>query len=485
MKIGLVDTMHKGNNRAPNLAIASLAGFLLSRRYEVGILDLYFSGGRDQRRFLESHWDLIGITATSFAFPVAQATIREIRLRNPDVPIVLGGPHASIMREQLLEKEKGLDYAIWGEGEIPLVELAGLLGQGSRPRPQDLVKIPGLIYRAGDKVAINPPAERIKDLDSLPLPPYHLFPMDRYEEHAIYTSRGCPYACVYCASWTIFGRSWVARSPLKVVEEMEYMIAHWGRKPFAIVEDTFNLKTERVKELCRLIIARKLGISWRPDGIRADQVDSEMLDLMKKSGCDSVSVGIESANPEVLKNIGKGETIVEIREGILKMKSAGLSVCGMFMIGNPGDTLETIRESIAFAKSLQLDTVRFYQAVPYPNTRLWTYVEQEGRFLRQDIENIYDFTEKPVFETKTFPAADRLEAYRLTMPLMFPEGQPKAATLFGPRIIRFVRRLRAEGMPVLFRAVQRRLRRMISALRRWKFRGEEAGKLIHTRYSRQ
>ena len=159
--------------------------------------------------------------------------------------------------------------------------------------------------------------------------------------------------------------------------------------------------------------------------IRADKTDPEMLALMQESGCQGVCVGIESANQAVLQNVGKGETIGKIREGIQRIHAAGLSITGMFMIGNPGDTLQTIRESIEFAKKEPIDTVRFYLAIPYPRTRLWEFVESHGRFINRDYTNYHDYSHIPIFETDDFTYDERIMAYREACEVMFPDGFPE------------------------------------------------------------
>lgn len=416
--------MHKeSGSRTPNLSLVYLAGYLLEHGHEVEVLDLALTGGHEQERFLKKEFDLLGITATSFSFTVcreAGLAIRELSPGNPK--IVVGGPHVSVAREEVLT-EPWIDYAIYGEGELPLLALVELLQEHPSPTAAELRGVSALIFRDGEEAVVNSPPERISDLDSLPLPAYQIFPMDKYDYHALSTSRGCPYSCAYCASAAILGRKWVARSPERIVEEIEYTIKRWGKKPFHVVDDTFNLKEDRVKELCRLLLDKKLGIEWNPCGIRADRTDPEMLKLMKQSGCDTVCVGIESANPQVLKNIGKKVTREKLEIGIKRLRKAGIAVVGMFMIGNPGDTAETVKESLEFAKSLPLNTVRFYIAIPFPNTKLWDFVEEHGTFLREDYENYHDYSEEPLFETPEFSREERLAAYEEAKTVMF--AKPK------------------------------------------------------------
>lgn len=441
MKVGLVDVMDKRRtSNGPNVAIAALAGYLAANGHEVGVLDLFHSRRGERRRFLESAWGLVGVSASSFDFSVGLRIATEIK-RRTGAPIVFGGPHASVARGDVLA-EPAVDYAIYGEGEIPLLALAGALEGGGPPAAGRLGAIKGLVFRDGRRVVVNEPQPRIADLDALPPPAYHLLPMDRYSEHHLSTSRGCPFACGFCASGAILGKKWIARSPEKIVEEMEGLVRDFGKKTFVIVDDTFNLDIERVKRFCRLLLERRLRISWLlMAGIRADRTEPEMLRLMKASGCLDFGIGVESSDPTVLRNVGKGETVEDISRGIRLIKEAGFRLHGSFMIGNPGDTLETVRRSIEFAKAQALDGIFVYHALPFPSTRLWEFVGGQGRFLRTDYINFDKTVREPVFETPEFPRADRVEAYRLALEA-FPGADPVGPE--GPPLARYARALYRE-----------------------------------------
>jgi radical SAM superfamily enzyme YgiQ (UPF0313 family) len=162
-----------------------------------------------------------------------------------------------------------------------------------------------------------------------------------------------------------------------------------------------------------MLIESKLPIRWSSWSFRADLADPTLLKLMKQSGCESVSIGIESADPQVLQNIHKRETIEEIAQGIRRIQEADLLVTGLFMIGNPGDTLETIKKSINFAATMKLDNADFFLALPYPKTELWQYAQEKSRMLKTDYTTFHHFSDEPVFETTEFPSADRQRAYQM------------------------------------------------------------------------
>lgn len=452
MQIGFVDIMDKSSGgNGPNVALAALSGYLTANGHEVGVLDVFHADREEQSRFFGLAWGLVGISASSFDFEVGLRAAAEVKKRT-GAPVVFGGPHASVAREEILAQPE-VDYAIYGEGEVPLLGLAELLAKDRHPQAARLKEINGLIFRDGQDVSVNPPQSRVAELDTLPLPAYRLFPMEKYSEHHISTSRGCPFSCVFCASGAILGKRWIGRSPERIVEEIECLIRDFGKKTVVIVDDTFNLDIERVKRFCRILLERRLGISWLlMAGLRADRMDLEMLQLMKASGCRDFGIGIESADPGVLKRIGKGETIEDITRGIALIKRAGFRVFGSFMIGNPGDTLETVKRSFEFAAQA-LDGTFVYHAMPFPNTKLWAFVEQHGHFLRSDYTNFDKHSAEPMFETPEFPRSDRVAAYRAAQETFPDAGLSRSHRLPITRNGRaFVRRVRDEGV---WSAVQR------------------------------
>jgi radical SAM superfamily enzyme YgiQ (UPF0313 family) len=192
----------------------------------------------------------------------------------------------------------------------------------------------------------------------------------------IETSRGCPYNCVYCNK-SVFGRNFRAKSIKRVVDEMEYMLT-CGFKEIHIADDCFTVDIERAKGICNEIIKRGLHFLWAPvTGIRADRVDQELLNLMKKAGCYRVYYGIETGSNQILKIINKGETTELIRAAVEMSKKAGLEVFGFFMFALPGETEKTMRETIDFAKRLNLDLAKVSITVPLPSTRLFEQLKAE------------------------------------------------------------------------------------------------------------
>ncbi|BAP56613.1 radical SAM protein [Thioploca ingrica] len=412
-QIGLLDPGSKKlTEPMPHIGLAYVAAFLEKEGCSVRVLDTAVATADEKQSFLNTSFDLLGITVTSFTFRDALQLAKEIKTIHPEQRIVLGGPHTTIDKDDVL-KDFTFDYAIYGEGEITMSMLAKTLAEFRVPSTEVLKEINGLIFRDGSDIIVNPPRQRIQDLNTLPFPAYHLFPMDRYEVYPLLISRGCPFDCAFCAAHVIWGRKWRGREAHNVIEEIKYLFTHFGEKMVAVCDDTFNANIKRAKIFCEMLIESKLPIRWSSWSFRADLADPTLLKLMKQSGCESVSIGIESADPQVLQNIHKRETIEEIAQGIRRIQEAELLVTGLFMIGNPGDTLETIKKSINFAATMKLDNADFFLALPYPKTELWQYAQEKSRMLKTDYTTFHHFSDEPVFETTEFPAADRQRAYQM------------------------------------------------------------------------
>ncbi|MFC1891440.1 B12-binding domain-containing radical SAM protein, partial [Thermodesulfobacteriota bacterium] len=377
--------------------------------HRISVLDFRVCTKSEIENFLNSKIDIYGISVCSFTINDALKLINMIG-KEKSHRIILGGPHVSIADKGILNN-KCIDYAIRGEGEFSFPALIDLIQRGDE-KSSALHEIPGLIYRENGNVKINE-NKFISEPDDLPYPDYSGFSMDRYNSYPIITSRGCPFKCEYCASHIIWGRKWRARTPENIVGEIDYLIKEWGRKEFIICDDTFNLDIDRAISFCNLLIQQNKAIKWDCWGIRADKVSGELIDVMRRAGCIGITIGIESSNPKVLKNINKGETIHQIKDGIKIIKRNGVRLGGSFMIGNKGDTLDSVKETVRFARRSGLDGFGFYHAAPYPKTKLLDYVEKNGKYLtNKDYTHYSHFEDSPIFETPDFTAEERIVAWK-------------------------------------------------------------------------
>ena len=412
MNIGLINPNKEIKEPAIHLGLGYLTSYVIQQDNNINfeILDTRVATKKERDHFFSQPFDLIGITASSQVFEEALELGEEIKAEKPHVPLIIGGSHASTVKEEILQ-DTPFDYAAYGEGEITFWEFIQYI-----KNPLNIEAIDGLIYKDKEgNIHRNNPRVIISDIDTIPFPAFHLFPMERYPQHRMITSRGCPHECVFCNSRSIWTNKWRRRSAENIIEEIQYLVDNFSLKSFVFNDDSFNIDLKRVEKVCDYMIDKKMGIIWTTS-IRADRVTPVIAEKMKKAGCYNVSIGIESANNEMLEKIRKHTTKEKIYEGIQILRKAGLDVMGQFMIGNPGDTLETIKESIEFAKTSNLTGVEFYTALPYKDSILYDFVQAHGTMLTD--KPSYEFHKvnpRIVFETPEFTHDQRMEAINIAI----------------------------------------------------------------------
>jgi anaerobic magnesium-protoporphyrin IX monomethyl ester cyclase len=409
MNIGLIFPNKDRRYKTVHIGLASLAAYAREQHPDLQfyLLDTRVATKKETRQFFSRHYDLIGMTVFSPVYFEVKDLFNKIREKDAKIPICLGGPYVTTIREEIFS-ETPADFAVYGEGEITFSELISYL-KGKT----ELKDIDGLIYRNGSgNVIVNPPRKKIGDLDSLPLPAYDIFPMDRYPLHRMVTSRGCIFACAWCNSSSIWGPSYREMSAERIVAELEHLIRNYGKKIFVFGDNTFNADLRRVEDFCDLLTWKKLDILWSVS-LRADILTREIAMKMKKAGCYNVSIGIESANNDILAKMCKGTTIEKVTEGIKILKDAGIEIMSQYVIGSPEETLDTIKESIAYAKQSGCDYTNFYSVLPFKGTRQWDYVLEHGTLVTDKIHEFHSINPRVVFETPEFSFEDRIEAIRL------------------------------------------------------------------------
>jgi radical SAM superfamily enzyme YgiQ (UPF0313 family) len=457
MKIGLIFPNRDRRYKTVHIGLASLAAYARERHagLEFQVLDTRVATRKETRQFFDTRFDLIGMTVFSPVYFEVISLFNRIRRHDTKVPIVLGGPYVTTIGEEIF-RETPADFAVYGEGEVTFSELISHM-QGGKP----LSEIEGLMYRnGGGQVVVNPPREKFRDLDALPIPAYDIFPMDRYPLHRMITTRGCPFSCAWCNSSSIWGRHLSAMGPERMVAEIEHLLRHYGKKIFVFGDNTFNADLERVDAFCDLLLEKKLDILWSIS-LRADILTPAVALKMKLAGCYNVSIGIESANDELLKRMGKGTKIEKVKDGIRILKDAGIEIMSQYVIGSPGETLETVKESIAFAKQSGCDYVNFYMVLPFKGTRQWDYVAEHGTLYTPLIHEFHSIEPRIVFETPEFPHRDRLEAIRLVKKEGFYSNKDKKSWMFdfaksvGEKIQRMLPQESGERIYLILKSIYR------------------------------
>jgi radical SAM superfamily enzyme YgiQ (UPF0313 family) len=300
-----------------------------------------------------------------------------------DAFVILVGTHPSALPEETLRLDKSIDAVAMGEYDYTIRDLAKALDSGGDPK-----KIAGISFRDGERIIHNERRPLIENLDELPFVSAvykkhldikdYFFAASFYPFVMIITGRGCPFRCVFCLYPQVFhSRNYRLRSPANVVDEFEYITKELPQaKEIGIEDDTFTSDRSRVEKICASIINRNIKISWYAN-TRAD-LDFETMRAMKKAGCRLLIVGFESGSQKILDNIHKGIRLEDMTRFNEDAKRAGLLVHGCFMIGNPGETLQTLFKTLDFAKRLNCDTAQFFPLMIYPGTEAYGWAQEKG-----------------------------------------------------------------------------------------------------------
>ncbi len=426
MNIGLIFPNKDRRYKTYHLGLGYLVSWARKQHNDVRftLLDTRVATARETKNFFAKKYDLIGMTVFSPVYYEVISLFERISKQHPETPVCLGGPYVTTIMQDIF-KETPADFAVYGEGEITFSELIShLKGQ------EELSNIHGLMYSGKNgQVITNPPRTYIEDLDQVPIPAYDIFPMHRYPQHRIVSSRGCPYSCSFCNSSSIWGGQWRKRSSENVLAEIDYLLKNYGRKLFIFGDNSFNIDVDRVDKFCDLLIRNNTGIMWSAS-VRADLITVPLAKKMKAAGCYNVAIGIESANNNVLKQINKKTTIEDIEKGIRIFRNAGIEVLGQFVIGSPNDTYETVVESINWARDSECDFVNFYSVLPFKGTPQWGYVENHGRFFDDVIHHFHSIKPRVVFETPEFPYENRVKAIKIAKKAGYYSNQDKKNWLF-------------------------------------------------------
>jgi radical SAM superfamily enzyme YgiQ (UPF0313 family) len=318
--------------------------------------------------------DIVGIsiwtTYAASAFHVAKLC-KEV---HPSCVVVMGGPHATVKAEEILQITPHVDYVIRGDGEVTMLELTNEISSGRN----SFSSITGLSFRHNSGIIHNPPREIPKDMDLFPFPDRSLLMNeDKYAAEdmgLIMSSRGCPYACSYCATHT----RRVYYVPIdRVVDEIRFVKNKYGTTLFSFKDDSFTVNKKRVEHFCDTLIAEKLNIHWECN-TRVDLISEDLLRKMKKAGCESIKVGIESGSDRILKKMNKGITFDQIKNAAGLFSKSGIFWTGYFIMGIPGETVNEIRQTLAFMYEIKPDFASISVYEPFPGTDMFSEGVEKG-----------------------------------------------------------------------------------------------------------
>ena len=305
----------------------------------------------------------------------------------PNVITIAKGAAFLTLAEKIIKEHNELDFGILGEAENTLKEILE-----GKPKAEIL----GLYYKENGEVKFTGNRPFIEDLDSLPFPARHLVDNNIYRrpdnnkvQATIKVSRGCPFHCFFCLATPVSGAKVRRRSPENIVAEIKECVEKYNIKNFLFWSDIFNIDKEWTMKLCQTIIDSGLKITWSAN-TRADTADLEMAEMMYKSGCRLVSIGVESGSQYMLEKMGKKITLNDVRRTVKVFKKAKIRIYNYFVIGLPWETEETVEETIKFAIELNSDFISFYTATPLPGSRFYDYALEHNLFDKEtSFENAY------------------------------------------------------------------------------------------------
>lgn len=379
------------NIMAP-MGLLSLAAWLEKHGHRADIHDCYAFPGRDDRIFTylaNERPDFLGFSTTTSSFLDGVRLAKRAKELLPSVKIVFGGVHMSGLRERLLREFPVIDFGVVGEGEQTLLELV--------EAKVDLRSIEGLLFRERDDVVFTGFRKKLLDLDALPFPAYEklegfpesyklpIFSYPKAPNTTVITSRGCPYTCSYCDR-SVFRRTYRYNSPEYMMELLAYLQRRFNIRHVNIYDDTFTLKRERVMKFCAL--KRESGLKMTFNcAARTEQLDEEMLRTMKQAGCWMISLGIETGDPELLKrhrsylpSARMDNPLENIRSMVHLIKKSGIRAKGLFMMGLPGETEQSIDKTMQYVFSLPLDEFNLAKLTPFPGAPIYGDIREHGVF---------------------------------------------------------------------------------------------------------
>ena len=372
----------------PSLGILILAAVTRQKGFPTTLVDaaaLNLNPDRLLERVTSAQPDVLGLSATTFSIYHAAAFAARVKELLPNITVIIGGPHVSAAPLETMERFPEFDIAVIGEGEETIVELLKAVANDST-----LDEISGIVRRRDGAVVSNGRRPFLADLNTLPYPAWDLlegfpdlyppatFKVKKLPAASLVTSRGCPNRCIFCDR-SVFGSNCHAFSAEYVVGMIRHLVEQFGIREFSFEDDTFITFKKRLVAICQGIVNLGIDISWTCLG-RVNSIDAETLALMKKAGCWQISFGIESGSQEILTTIHKNVTLAQIGRAVGLCRDAGILSKGFFIVGHPGETKHTLKQTLDFALKLPLDDISVTMLTPFPGTEIYERAAEFGEF---------------------------------------------------------------------------------------------------------
>ncbi|MDI6782132.1 MAG: radical SAM protein [bacterium] len=331
--------------------------------------------------------DIVGVSVLTMNRTSSFKTTQLAKSILPEVKVIAGGVHTAALYEGILSTYP-VDAIVIGEGEMTVPELMRVM-EGEIP----ITDVRGIAVKLDGKIHLTPARELIKELDTIPFPKHEYFKeyIEKTQKGHIMSTRGCPVGCQFCSTTQYWGKTFRARSPKNVLDEIEMLIKRFNVKHIMFMDDAFSLNQTRVIDICKGIIERGFNITWEAS-TRVTAVSEEMISWMVKAGCIHVALGIESGSARILKNIGKHITPAQIKKAFDILSQFKLGAGPYLMVGNPGETEETIAETKSLLNEITTEEIRSVGILQiYPQTKLYELAKENGM-----INDDFWLTDQPI-----------------------------------------------------------------------------------------
>jgi len=371
----------------PPLDLAYSASLLEKNDFDVNIIDspaLSLNPSKTLKMVANEKPDMIFVSTSAVSIDSDLNFANNLK-KITDSFVTVTGSYLTV-RPEIALKKRNIDLVVRGEIESTVLEIC--------KKKKNINSIKGIAYKKNKKIVVNPKRDLIKNLDTLPFPSYHLLPMKKYSYKLLnkkpfttmLSSRGCPFGCIYCPYPIGYGDVWRGRSPENVISELRMLVEEYKIKSILFRDQVFTFDMKRTEKICDGIIREGLDLQWRCE-TRVDRLEKRLMKKMKNAGCQAIHLGVESGDPDILKNYAKvGLSLERIRKTFKNAKDVGLETVAFFMIGFPGETKESVKKTLELARELNSDINWFTVAAPYPGTKLYDMAKREGWILTENLE---------------------------------------------------------------------------------------------------
>lgn len=407
----------------PPLGLAYIAAYLRENDVDVNILDAHaLQIGLLKLESKMPKFDVVAVPSVTPSLSSSLEVLRIAKKINPHCKTIMGGPHISAIPVETMSGHPIIDFGIVGEAEVTILELVKTI-----QREGDYSSVKGIAYRKNGKINLNKRRPLIENIDELPFPAYDLLPFDKYQQHLhhvslsknipikpfaiLFSSRGCPYNCSFCASQVIWQRKARFRSVDNVLAEIDMLVNEYNIKVLDIADDIFTMNKKRLYGILDGLIERNYDLHFNCLS-RVDTLDKELLQKMKKAGCYLIRFGVESGNQEMLNRMHKNTSIEQIKRAFKLINKADIASSASFIIGHVGETKQSAEDTIKLAKEINPTLAHFFIAIPLPGTELYDLAKEKNLIIDENFDRWVQMPEMPAIRTEDLTPEDLIKLRR-------------------------------------------------------------------------